>query len=633
MDTPNVPQQMPDSAQSQIPQALPQAPAYMPPAPTVDASASQGQPSETPGATPEAQQFHGSVMGNVTRSILSALGGSQKTTYQVDPNTGKITQEQAPASPGDQWRTILAGALTGLAAGAGVHGPGGAGESAARGFTAGNQVVQQRQQQQQKKAEFQSNQIQQEKLNQASMALNQQKIAANTFKLAGQRLALTDQFVKDNNDFQKFIQSSPGAEYQGYFKDEQAVAQATATNPQLIKDHVAGTQILHTVIGHDKDGNPVPDGIEVWNVPKQWMQQPSDHDVHYTEQKVDPATGKVQYVDHVIPKGSITNADAIQIGQKNIQGAITPASEANNDTKAEIADVKATAQEAINTAKIASRIRELDAKNQPLEPTDTKAISDMIGNYQLDAKQARYMFKAHPEILAQVQRDHPDFSEMNYAAGEAALKSFANGGTNNKNLVAAQAAIQHASQLNQLVSKLPVTNDLNVLNRAIAASARQLGFADITNVDTLADAVSGEMGKSITGGVPDKDTLEKMRSHLEAGERNVPQIQGALKVLVHANAQKLDGLAETLHQVPNIQNNRFAPRLSDDTKKALQTFGYQDPFDFSRRDQIGQNGQVQLPKGNGGQLTDAGMAKKFLDAAGGDKAKARTLAAQNGWKF
>lgn len=39
-----------------------------------------------------------------------------------------------------------------------------------------------------------------------------------------------------------------------------------------------------------------------------------------------------------------------------------------------------------------------------------------------------------------------------------------------------------------------------------------------------------------------------------------------------------------------------------------------------------------LPKGNGRTL-DMSMAKQFLAAVGGDKAKARQLAAQNGWKF
>jgi hypothetical protein len=42
---------------------------------------------------------------------------------------------------------------------------------------------------------------------------------------------------------------------------------------------------------------------------------------------------------------------------------------------------------------------------------------------------------------------------------------------------------------------------------------------------------------------------------------------------------------------------------------------------------------VSIPKGNGQPLTDENTAKAILDAAGGDKNKAREIAAQNGWKL
>lgn len=599
------------------------APDVQPQQPTQEQSslAATGLPQAPPPEHVQQEQenneaFHSSTMGSVAHGILAALGGSTETTYQVDPKTGAIATQTAPAKPGSQWKTILAGALSGLAAGAGVHGPGGAGEAAAKGFAAGNQMVQQKQEQAKQQAQFQSHEIQQARMNQASYLMSEQQLAAGTLALANKKVQVAQNFAAIQNQMQSLIKSAPNAKFRGFFNTEQAVAQASLKDPQLAKEHVDGSQMINPIYGTDENGNPTVEGFELWGVPKDWLNSPTDHDVKYSEESVDPATGKIVYETHSIPKGTISNKDAKNYVNKNISGAITPASEESNETKQEVQSMKS--QTAVLQQQMKDTLKQVeDAKtNQPLDPNTMSNMGKFIGNYQLDPKTVRYVFNKHPEIVNSLPNG---YDEKTYDAAYKALDSFVNG-KNAVTLQAADTSMKHLYSLKQLVSRLPVNSDINVLNRAIAQGAREFGMPDITNVETLAGAVSGEVGKSITGGVADKDTLEQIRSHLIPGKVNVRQIQGAINTLAHANIEKADSMAQTLDAaVPNIATNPHAPKLSPGAVAALKAFGFQDPFDFSNRQASSlSNAGFQQPQSNSPAVGTVQQGYKFLGGNPGD---------------
>jgi hypothetical protein len=100
----------------------------------------QQPPIQVVAAHPKASLFHG---------LLNALGGGDKTQYSVDPQTGSMSVTRVPQTAGQLSKSIIAGALTGLFAGAGERGPGSEGRSAAAGF----QAVQQQRQMQQAQAQ------------------------------------------------------------------------------------------------------------------------------------------------------------------------------------------------------------------------------------------------------------------------------------------------------------------------------------------------------------------------------------------------------------------------------------------------------------------------------------------------
>lgn len=76
---------------------------------------------QTP-AAPQAQQPP--VRTGIFDRILETLGGGPKKSYTVDPDTGKLEEHDSQDTRGNLFKHVLAGMLTGLAAGSQQHGPG-----------------------------------------------------------------------------------------------------------------------------------------------------------------------------------------------------------------------------------------------------------------------------------------------------------------------------------------------------------------------------------------------------------------------------------------------------------------------------------------------------------------------------
>src|ERR1039458_9714524 len=125
------------------PQAVPSAQPAATAQPTQPAQANQpAQPAAAPAAQPAP-----SVHATLFDKILTTMGGPT-TIQRRNPLTGETTTETQQSSRATLAKTILAGALTGLFAGAGAprdaYGRPSMAAGAKQGFQAGQQMIQQR---------------------------------------------------------------------------------------------------------------------------------------------------------------------------------------------------------------------------------------------------------------------------------------------------------------------------------------------------------------------------------------------------------------------------------------------------------------------------------------------------------
>jgi hypothetical protein len=151
----------------------------------------QQPPIQVVAAHPKAQLFH---------SILNTLGGGDKTQYSVDPQTGAMSVTRVPQTTGQLAKGIIAGALTGMFAGASEHGPGSEGRSAAAGFQAAQQqrVQQQAQQQQQAKEDF--DRQQQTKVRQAQIMKANYDAMKSAYALGKENDEQKDKIIANHAD-------------------------------------------------------------------------------------------------------------------------------------------------------------------------------------------------------------------------------------------------------------------------------------------------------------------------------------------------------------------------------------------------------------------------------------------------
>lgn len=148
-----------------------------------------------------------------------------------------------------------------------------------------------------------------------------------------------------------------------------------------------------------------------------------------------------------------------------------------------------------------------------------------------------------------------------------------------------------------------------------------------TRVASDANDISGILGKLVKGGVlsveEHKEYMSRLNSPLEsvrdsAADEMKELVAGKIAGLQQKfkNGAGYDMPASMLGSAASLVNPKPAPAPSP--APAANPSPAPSPT---------------LPKGNGAVLSNPVIVKQFLDAAGGDKNKARALAQQNNWKF
>jgi hypothetical protein len=244
-------------------------------------------------------------LGSVLDKVGNILGGDK--TYSVKKDTdGNISVSEDPSTRGEKWGRVAAAALTGagvgLANSTGVNAPA---RAAAAGFQAGTQLPGQQKQQAQQDATFE----QQTQMRNAQKALTQQQIAQNAFNMQQKGIALTDAQVDRSNAIQDWIGSNKVNQDLGTFKNMDEAMKMAKMNPDALGNHANGK--LH--FAQEADGK-----VHVWNMDQAWLDQKNDKDVTFKELVPgNTPDAPMQFKDHVIPAGSMTNAQIEQAEEGN----------------------------------------------------------------------------------------------------------------------------------------------------------------------------------------------------------------------------------------------------------------------------------------------------------------------------
>jgi len=279
------------------------------PAPNTSAGNGAGA-TATGNVTPDHEHHFGQSM---LHGILSALGGSEDTHYSRDDN-GNLVVSKTPRTPGQQWKRMIAGAIAGMGAGAGVsEGPGGKLRALSAGVGATIKEPQQRKEREIKQADEDFNARREAMKDKAQMAYLNQQMAESAFRLGRMGVDAAFQDVERETAFVKSI--AQGGEHSqdlgvvarpadgDYFHELQRLHKDM---PWLMKEQANGNII--GVPHVNKDGKI--DGMHFALVTPEWKEAKMDHDdtiYHLVPPKKGEKMPRVE--GETVKAGTMSNGD------------------------------------------------------------------------------------------------------------------------------------------------------------------------------------------------------------------------------------------------------------------------------------------------------------------------------------
>ncbi len=435
--------------------------------------------------------------GKVYRGVLGALGGTQDVSYARGPD-GKLVRTSVPSGPGQQWKRIIAGALSGFGAaatGAGT-GPGATMRGAGLGVQAGMKTAQDANKQKIDQANQDYDYQLKTATSQAQNALMNHQLAASVWNLGRAKILATQQDTDRENDFAKVIaDGGNGTTDLGIFPDFQSAIKATQAMPQL-HDHQAGGRIVS--IPHI-DGNGKIDGIHAALVTPDWLSSKimKDLPVDITSIK----DGKEVHETQIIPAGSLTGDQYVKLkmgqSQDSVNRLIKDAAEKDRTSRTTAENAESYAEAAKDRA---------DAEEKTGGENDA-TLTDMIGRGQMPVGRMGYLMARKPEILQAVAQKYPGFDASKAEGYTATYKDFTEGKTSVA-LNAGATALGHLAELRNLnttASHIPHTPAwTRYQNKAQTVDTELANFYGDTTIpaiagihDTLASTLPGNRDAAI----------------------------------------------------------------------------------------------------------------------------------------
>ncbi len=276
----------------------------------------------------------------IIHSIAQTLAGGPRTSYSIDPNTGKMTTTQQPLSGRQIAQAIALAALSGGVAGLGERGPGVEGKAAAAGYQSVTAQQQQQSQQQQQQAS-------QDFARQAQVTSTNFQTHQNALRLGQMEYDQHKQWVSDNAPVLKNIQDA-GAALESGVHEQDLTNKYHVTKDMAIPDGVVPR------MGANGEQATNPDGSKAWDntytvidpqkkiaLPEDTAQFLADHHVpgYFT---IDKTTGKATPVNFSgsapIKAGLVVNgiqlASGIRITESSINKQLSSLKDGEGESQA-----------------------------------------------------------------------------------------------------------------------------------------------------------------------------------------------------------------------------------------------------------------------------------------------------------
>lgn len=573
-------------------------------------------PAAPPTTTPQDDQLHHESFGaRMYHGVLNALGGTQDVALTgFDQKTGAPIYSTTQMTPGMQWKKIISGALTGLAAGAG--------QAPMKAFGSGYQAEQQQNQQQrleQRQVAQQGFENQQKAaMNDANKSYLTTQTAGLTFANSRAKVAASVEDTNRMNSFNQLVSNAPkGSNLLGHFANMDDVTKAFKNDSRLHDQHAQGRIVAIPHVGADG----VIDGVDAAYIARGWGETFADKDVTFTTQKFED--GKFKNVTQTIPAYSKTNDEIFTMMQAQAKDSMEAHWKEYEETsqaqlrKAQGTEAVAKAGESsAEAAKTNEETRVLKETGElpgtartggadSIAPEDMPATVKLIGEGRGNIKNLSRLISKNPGLIEEINKQYPDFREGAVATFDDNQKKFV-GGQIGGSLNAAGTSAQHLTRLLQLntpLSHVPGTP----AHRAYMTEAR---------------IAAEELSKFYGGG---KSTVSGTEGHLHDLGGIGPGRDDAINTTIGALADKYHEYEQQWQNgLPskswNIPMPTITPEAQTDLAVVEQQLAKRDPK-YVRR--LPQQGAASAPLGMPGAGQQGSTAQQGNTARQGNTPPAR----------
>lgn len=518
--TPPPPQAM-DSSSAAAPTPSPApaaAPATAPATAPAAGATQQPQQQDQPDPPQVPQQ---SLAVKVYHGIMGALGGTQDTSYTRDPQTGKMVVSQVAATPGSQWKRIIAGVVQGTAAGLGAEpGPGQLERAAGMGMSASMQGAQQIEQQKQDNANQDFDAQQKATLNKAQTQAATYEGAVNAFHLSRMQVQAHVEDTQRENDFVKLVNNGgDGSQDLGVAKDFAGIIQMHKDMPGLLAQNAQGNIIQTAHVNADGQF----DGTRFALVTPEWKDQKLDKDQNFYFLQPPTEIGKPATIaKQTVKAGTMSNGDfalrqsassneILKWQADNQKQQHQNAMDASTINKNNAEAGQAQTGSVKNLAEAGKANAEATAANEKTGDSTNGALIDAIYSGHVTMSRLDYLASKNPALLEAVTQKHPDFDSSKAAAYPGVYKEFTSSKPNTAGgqLNAGATALGHLlelSQINTVWSHIPgtpaYTAYMNKVDTVATELAKFYGDATVPAIaslkSTLASTLPGSRQAAIT---------------------------------------------------------------------------------------------------------------------------------------
>lgn len=508
----------------------------------------------------------------VYQGIMGALGGTQDTTYAIDPQTRKLVATSTPSGPGTQWKRMIAGAVQGTAAGLSVApGPGQLARAAGAGIGAGMQGAQQQDTNAKTQAAADYDRDQKTLVQKAQTQALVGETSRAAFELSrAQTVAKMDDANRESA-FVRLIQSGGnGSQDLGVAKNFGEAIQMHKDMPGLMTQYVHGN--VAGVAHVNADGQF--DGMHYALVTPEWSSAKLDGDQSFYQLQPPTKAGEAPTIQkQTVKAGTMTNGaflNAQTAASNEILKWHEDDRKQGDEEKLQKSEItRNNASAAKDTADAKKAAAEAAAVPSPENMSDSEIVKGMLDGTVDITKTASIRGNKREAYVEAAKKADPNFNMGDYATRLKLRQSFVDGKDADQ-ITSFNAFLGHAMDASQGINalrntKVPwINTPMNKLRSQAAGNPNINAF--IIQQDAAKDEFQNFLSNNRALHETDKEEGKKMINE----NMSPAQQQGAMKQFVTTAAIRMSALnhkwSSTFHQdYPNM--------LDEDGTAALAHFG------------------------------------------------------------